>query len=143
MDLRPTGAAGESVVEVVDFVSVYFETLRNQKVPATVDGKFVVITMAGERFAVFAPTQMCAFHAQIVARFMELRGHKGSLSVKGDRFTTNGVEISVGGGHFELDGAGVLSLYGSSTVYGGVELSDLASELETQSGLGAKKVVVR
>lgn len=69
-------------MNVVDYVTVYYEVLRGQTVPGEVDGKFIVLANDAERFAVLAPSAMCVFHAQIVARFLSLNGVHGSLNTK-------------------------------------------------------------
>jgi len=128
-------------MNVVDYVTVYYEVLRGQTVPGEVDGKFIVLANDAERFAVLAPSAMCVFHAQIVARFLSLNGVHGSLNTKGDRFAFHDSSWSIeGGGHWERDDDGLLRIFGESEVYGGIELEVLAGELDADHALGAERV---
>ena len=131
-------------MNVVDYVPVHYETLRQSAVPAEIEGKFVVVTLADEQYAIFAPYAMCTFHAQIVARFMRLRGYVGSLNPKGDRFHCRADGWNVdGGGHWHRSPEGRLTLFGESTVYGGVDLDNLVHRLSPLTPLSAVQLQVK
>lgn len=131
-------------MQVVDYLPVHFETLGQTTIPAEIGGKFVIVTLAGEQYAIFAPYAMCTYHAQIVARFMQLRGMRGSLNTRGDRFhcSSDGWNVD-GGGHWQRSPEGVLTLFGESTVYGGVDLDNLVSQLTGLAPLGARHLLVK
>jgi len=104
---------------IEDYAPVYFETLKRQATPAIYEGKFVHVAGPHEEFLILAPTQMCKYHAHIVARFCSLRDDV-SFVLSGDngRFTTHGWVVR-GGGRFRLNRAErLLALWGSSKAYG-------------------------
>ena len=66
---------------VIDYSEVYFVDLMDEEeVPPQRVGKFVVMWKGEEKFAIFSPTELSRFHANIVERFLLPRGIKGSYN---------------------------------------------------------------
>ena len=120
---------------IEDYTSVYFETIKRQPTPPVHDGKFVHVAGPHEEFLLLAPTQMCKYHAHIVAHFCSLRDDV-SFVLSGDdgRLTTPGWSVR-GGGRFRLDRTGHrLWLWGSSKAYGAFHGQPICRKLRGIAG---------
>ena len=114
---------------IVDYRQVYFVVLNNSHIPPRCKGKFVLISDHDEQFAVFSPQGMSRFHANIVERFLSLRGVTGQYNAKRDHYECNSSDWEIqGGGHWELDEEkGTLRIFGWSQAYGGIDLEEMAA----------------
>jgi hypothetical protein len=72
-------------LSVVDYREVYYIVLNDDQIPRKCGGKFVLIENGDERFAVFSPKDLSRYHANIVERFLSLRGVPGYYNDKRDR----------------------------------------------------------
>ena len=126
---------------VVDYSDFYFGSVLEIPLPARRGGKLVVVTNGSQRYAVFSPRGLSAYHASIVERFLRQQGVEGRYDPRGEVFRFDSRDWAVeGGAHWTLDDAtGVLNLFGHSQAYGSLDLSKLAQEL---AGTGAFSVVV-
>ena len=129
---------------IVDYRQVYFVVLNNGHIPPRCRGKFVLVSNRDEQFAVFSPGGMSRFHADIVERFLSLRGVTGQYNAKRDHYNCNSSEWEIqGGGHWELDEEkGRLLIFGRSQAYGRVDLDELATRLLDAGGVGSCKEIV-
>jgi hypothetical protein len=118
----------------IDLGQVFKEELNSQ---ASIDqGKFVQITHddLGE-FVIFAPLELCPFHAQIVDRFSKLQTPLWSfeLNLKKDDGTLHEERARIiGGGYFEvLPDRKRLNLNGHSLAFGDYEAFGLPEKMAT------------
>ena len=128
---------------IEDYTPVYFETIKRQPTPLVYEGKFVHVAGPREEFLLLAPTQMCKYHAQIVAHFSSLRDDVRFVLASDDgHFKTPGWSTR-GGGRFRLDRAGRhLWLWGASKAYGAFEGGAIREELRTVTDLEGYEVRV-
>lgn len=129
---------------VVDYSEVYFVTLHDGEIPRKRDGKFVLLDNANDRYVIFSPRGLSRYHANIVDRFLGLRGIKGRYNAKRDAFLPESQDWEiVGGGHWTVDeDEGTLRLYGFSQAYGGVDLRELGEHLRAAGGIeGVQRVL--
>ncbi len=129
---------------VVDYSEVYSVILQDEEIPRKRDGKFVLLDDAHDRYVVFSPRGLSRYHANIVERFLGLRGIKGKYNVKKDVFLPESQDWAiVGGGHWTVDeDEGTLRLYGHSQAYGGVDLRELGECLRAAGGIvGVQRIL--
>ena len=129
---------------VVDYRQVYFVVLNNGPIPPRCGGKFVLIADRDEQFAVFSPQGLSRFHADIVERFLSLRGVPGHYNAKGDHYDCDSADWEIqGGGHWEMDEEqGRVRIFGRSLAYGGVDLEQLRLRLCQAGGVGNCREIV-
>lgn len=108
-------------------------------------GKFVQIVHAelGE-FILFAPKELCTFHAQIVDLFSTLQKPQWAFEINPKRddgvMHEEGVTI-VGGGHYEIIGdRHRLNLTGQSLAFGDYEAYGLEEKIRSVSRFKAFRV---
>ena len=108
-------------------------------------GKFVVLRDGTGHHAAFAPSELAAYHANIVERFLRDVGVGGAYNRKGDVYHAGASHWKVeGGGHWEFDPArGVVGLCGASLAYGGLDLEAFADELRQTGAFDGAEVIVR
>ncbi|MBM4088568.1 MAG: hypothetical protein FJ276_03950 [Planctomycetes bacterium] len=120
-----------NMITVVDYSDAFFVELRQEPVPGCRGGKFVQIAHRGDHYFVFSPRDLSPYHADIVERFLALRGVEGFYNEKGDLFQPESREWEVvGGAHWMLDEElRVLRVYGESLAYGRLDLDRVAQTL--------------
>jgi hypothetical protein len=123
------------VLNVVDYIETFYEILQSAEVPNCVDGKLVMVANAQDRFCIFAPRALAPFHANIVDRFLTLRGVPGRYNHQRDEYWSGDPAWTVpGGAQFRLEERR-LDLFGFSLCYGGLDLDNLANQLREAGGL--------
>ena len=129
---------------VLDFSDVYFVVLQKGSVPPVRQGKFIVMTGGGGRYAAFSPRELSVYHANVLERLLLRHGIRGQYNMKGDVYDYDAPGWTVeGGGLWRLDGRqGTLEISGRSASYGGVDLEELAGELHRAGAFGGVEVVV-
>jgi hypothetical protein len=128
---------------IIDYSEVCFIDLEETEIPRQRDGKFVLIANHHDVYAVFSPRALSRYHANIVERFLTLRGFGGHYNPKKDVFFPNSPDWQVlGGGFWKVDDdKGTLRVYGYSQAYGGVDLRAFAEEVRRAGGLGGGQQV--
>ena len=130
------------MVEIIDYSSVYYTAKEGP--PPQRQGKFVVLDNSPQRFIVFSPIELSGFHANIAERFFRDQSVTGHYNSKNDHYYIDCEEwIIQGGGHWQLDeGEGTLEIFGVSMAYGGVDLEEVASQLERAQAFGGVSILV-
>lgn len=113
-------------------------------VPRERRGKFIQIRNDGHEFLVFAPKELCVFHANIAERFFAGLGLTGRYNAKRDAFTPRAPGWTiVGGGHFSADDVKQeLSLSGVSLAYGRFDPRGLLGHLSGVKELAGYRIVI-
>lgn len=121
--------------QAVDYSKIYYQVQDDAELPDKRQGKFVVISRDGERFAVFSPKELHTYHAHIAQRFLEERGVDGHFDEERGNFVFSSPSWKIeGGGKWRLDAESeTVNIFGESMAYGRVDLRQLADQL-TDSG---------
>lgn len=132
------------MLKVIDFSDLYFRVMQKEAVPPQREGKFVILSRNGDRYAAFSPRELTCYHANIVERLLLQHGVRGRYNMKGDEYYFDSSDWTVeGGGYWRLDQqAGRLELFGRSASYGAVDLEATAAELRQAGAFDGADVVV-
>ena len=129
---------------IIDYSEVFFVQMEQGVMPRQRDGKFVLVANHHELYAVFSPRGLSCYHANIIERFLTLRGLEGQYNTKRDVFHPDSPDWQIlGGGLWKVDDdEGTLRLYGYSQAYGGVDLPVFAEEVRSADGLGEGRRII-
>ncbi|MFQ5561726.1 MAG: hypothetical protein ACE5FU_14250 [Nitrospinota bacterium] len=119
-----------------DYCPVYYEVLKNERVPEDCEGKFVQIAHDEYLYVVFAPYELSKYHANIVERFCLTKNRNLVFvynSKKDDGYIDDAAWEIKGGGHW-IKKKKVLKLYGTSDAFGKYCGINLLKEILLKSG---------
>ena len=99
--------------------------------PGKATGKFVQLRAASAEYFVFAPLEVCRYHADILERFCNKRGIPGIYHDTEKRYEILDDAWSViGGGKYILDTAQRhIRLFGNSMAYGNFDRSGMKKKI--------------
>ena len=119
-------------VEYIDYSSLWFGIINKMALPPQRRGKFILIANGRNRWAVFSPTELSKYHANIAERFCHEHTIAGAYNVTNTHYHIHDNQWQIlGGGKWEADDEqGLMVIYGSSDAYGRVDLEWLAKQLK-------------
>ncbi|NIP95283.1 MAG: hypothetical protein GWO24_18285 [Akkermansiaceae bacterium] len=127
------------------FLTDYSRDFYGDREPRERRGKFIQVRSGDSEHLVFAPREMCTFHANIAERFFDALGFSGRYNRKRDHFTPRaaGWEI-VGGGHWSAeDIKKELELSGTSMAYGRFDPEGLLERLSRIKALSGYTIHIK
>jgi hypothetical protein len=124
----------ESVLTFVDLAPAAYAR-ADEPLPPIRSGKFVQLFHGDDEHLVFSPKEQSVFHADIVSRYLQPMGVRGTWNSQRDAWHLSDPAWRIlGGGHFKLNSnSRMLALFGVSLAYGPFDRTGMLERLQDPS----------